>query len=61
MDSKLTFADTAIALSLDYECVFFVDAENANYAMYALHGNHQSLQLSETSETDNGCHFNLFL
>lgn len=50
MDSKLTFADTAIALSLDYECVFFVDAENANYAMYALHGNHQSLQLSETSD-----------
>ena len=49
MDNKLTFADTAIALSLDYECVFFVDAENANYAMYALHGNHQSLQLSETS------------
>ena len=50
MDSQLTFADSAIALSLDYECVFFVDVENANYAMYAFHGNHKSLKLSESSD-----------
>ena len=50
METQLTFADTALALSLDYECVFFVDIENANYAMYAFHGNHQSLKLSETSD-----------
>lgn len=50
METQLTFADTAVALSLDYECVFFVDVENDNYAMYAFHGNHQSLKLSETSD-----------
>ena len=50
METQLTFADTAVALSLDYECVFFVDIENANYAMYAFHGNHQTLKLSETSD-----------
>ena len=46
----MSFADSAVALSLDYECVFFVDVETANYAMYAFHGNHQSLKLSETSD-----------
>jgi len=50
MDTQFTFADSAIALSLDYECVFFVDVENANYAMYAFHGNHKSLKLSESSD-----------
>ena len=50
METRLTFADTAVALSLDYECVFFVDVENDNYAMYAFHGNHKSLKLSETSD-----------
>ena len=50
MDSQFTFADSAIALSLDYECVFFVDVENSNYAMYAFHGNHKSLKLSESSD-----------
>lgn len=50
MDTQLSFADTAVALSLDYECVFFVDVENANYAMYAFHGNHKSMKLTESSD-----------
>lgn len=50
METQMSFADSAVALSLDYECVFFVDVETANYAMYAFHGNHQSLKLSETSD-----------
>ena len=49
METQMSFADSAVALSLDYECVFFVEVETANYAMYAFHGNHQSLKLSETS------------
>lgn len=50
MDSKLNFADTASALSLDYECVFFVDVATGNYAMHAFRGGHRSLELSETSD-----------
>ncbi len=50
METQMSFADSAVALSLDYECVFFVDVETANYAMYAFHGNHQSLKLNETSD-----------
>jgi len=38
-----------MALSLDYECVFFVDIESDNYAMFAFGGNHKNLELSETS------------
>ena len=48
MDRLLSFEDMAAALSLDYECVFFVDVENDNYAMYAF-GNHKNLPLTETS------------
>lgn len=50
METQMSFADSAVALSLDYECVFFVDVKTANYAMYAFHGNHQSLKLSESSD-----------
>ena len=38
-----------MALSLDYECVFFVDIESDNYAMFAFSGNHKNLELNETS------------
>lgn len=49
MDSLLSIEDISMALSLDYECVFFVDIESDNYAMFAFGGNHKNLELSETS------------
>jgi diguanylate cyclase (GGDEF)-like protein len=49
MDSLLSIDDISMALSLDYECVFFVDIESDNYAMFAFGGNHKNLELSETS------------
>jgi len=49
MDSLLSIEDISLALSLDYECVFFVDIESDNYAMFAFSGNHKNLELSETS------------
>ena len=49
MENRLTFADTAVALSLDYECVFFVDVENDNYAMHAFRGNHENIKLSDSN------------
>jgi len=49
MNSLLSIEDISLALSLDYECVFFVDIESDNYAMFAFSGNHKNLELSETS------------
>jgi diguanylate cyclase (GGDEF)-like protein len=49
MNSLLSIEDVSLALSLDYECVFFVDIESDNYAMFAFGGNHKNLELSETS------------
>ena len=48
MNSLLSIDDVSLALSLDYECVFFVDIESDNYAMFAFGGNHKNLELSET-------------
>lgn len=50
MDSLLSIEDISVALSLDYECVFFVDIESDNYAMFAFSGNHKNLELSESSD-----------
>ena len=50
MKKQLTFEDIAQTLSLDYECVFFVDVQTNNYAMYAFRGGHQSLDLTDTSD-----------
>ena len=45
----MSIEDISMALSLDYECVFFVDIESDNYAMFAFSGNHKNLELNETS------------
>lgn len=50
MDMQLTFEDVASALSLDYECVFFVDIETNNYEMFAFRGKHQKLELKDTRD-----------
>ncbi|SHL17574.1 GGDEF domain-containing protein [Fibrobacter sp. UWH4] len=42
---QLTFEDFASALSLDYECVFFVDNETSCYSMRVYRGEHQELKL----------------
>ena len=47
---QLTFEDVASALSLDYECVFFVDIETNNYEMFAFRGKHQKLELKDTRD-----------
>ena len=59
MDSLLSIEDISMALSLDYECVFFVDIESDNYAMFAFGGNHKNLELSETSNFWADCRVNL--
>ena len=46
----LTFEDVASALSLDYECVFFVDNETNQYAMFAFRGKHQKLDLVDSRD-----------
>ena len=50
MNMQLTFEDVASALSLDYECVFFVDIETNNYEMFAFRGKHQKLELKDTRD-----------
>ena len=50
MDMHLTFEDVASALSLDYECVFFVDNETNNYSMFAFRGKHTKLELTDTRD-----------
>ncbi len=50
MDMQLTFEDVASALSLDYECVFFVDNETNQYAMFAFRGKHTKLELTDTRD-----------
>ena len=50
MNMQLTFEDVASALSLDYECVFFVDIETNNYSMFAFRGKHQKLDLVESRD-----------
>ena len=47
---QLTFEDVASALSLDYECVFYVDIETNNYEMFAFRGKHQKLELKDTRD-----------
>ena len=59
MNSLLSIDDVSLALSLDYECVFFVDIESDNYAMFAFGGNHKNLELSETSNFWADCRVNL--
>ena len=46
----MTFEDVASALSLDYECVFFVDNETNQYAMFAFQGKHTKLELTDTRD-----------
>ena len=50
MDMQLTFEDFASALSLDYECVFFVDNETNQYALFAFRGKHTKLELTDTRD-----------
>ena len=50
MGMQLNFEDVASALSLDYECVFFVDAKTNNYAMLDFNGNHTKLSLKDTHD-----------
>ena len=50
MDMQLTFEDVASALSLDYECVFFVDNETNQYALFAFRGKHTKLELTDTRD-----------
>ena len=47
---QLNFEDVASALSLDYECVFFVDIETNNYAMFDFGGNHAKLDLKDSQD-----------
>lgn len=46
MDCNLSLERLAAALSLEYECVFFVDVETDHYAMYAFQGEHKNLELT---------------
>lgn len=50
MEMQLNFEDVASALSLDYECVFFVDVETNNYAMFDFRGKHSKLSLRDTHD-----------
>ena len=50
MELQLNFEDVASALSLDYECVFFVDVETSNYAMFDFRGNHSKLDLRDSHD-----------
>ena len=50
MNMQLNFEDVASALSLDYECVFFVDVETNNYVMIDFHGNHTKLDLKDSHD-----------
>ena len=50
MGLQLNIEDVASALSLDYECVFFVDVETNNYAMYDFRGNHLKLDLMDSHD-----------
>ncbi|MBR2091985.1 MAG: GGDEF domain-containing protein, partial [Fibrobacter sp.] len=50
MELQLNFEDVASALSLDYECVFFVDIETNNYAMFDFRGNHSKLDLRDSHD-----------
>ena len=50
MNMQLNFEDVASALSLDYECVFFVDIETNNYAMFDFGGNHAKLDLKDSQD-----------
>ena len=47
---QLSFDDVASALSLDYECVFFVDAETNNYVMFDFRGKHTKMDLEDTHD-----------
>ena len=50
MNMQLNFDDVASALSLDYECVFFVDAETNNYVMFDFRGKHTKMDLEDTHD-----------
>lgn len=50
MNMQLSFDDVASALSLDYECVFFVDAETNNYVMFDFRGKHTKMDLEDTHD-----------
>ena len=50
METLLTFENMATALSLDYECVFFVDTETNDYTMFSLRGKHAKLELTDTRD-----------
>lgn len=50
MDMQLTFEDVASALSLDYECVFFVNNETNQYAFFAFRGKITKLNLTDTQD-----------
>lgn len=48
MNGTLTFDEMAEALSLDYECVFFVDVADDSYSTYSF-ANYQGVSLGSTS------------
>ena len=50
MAMSRSFAEIALALSLDYESVFFVDVQTDVYEQYASHGNIHRLELSYAGE-----------
>ena len=50
MELQLDFKDAASALSLDYECIFFVDVETNNYAMFDYRGKHSKMDLKDTHD-----------
>ena len=45
MDGTQSFSEMAMALSLDYESVYFVDIETDRYAEYSSRGGYRQLQL----------------
>jgi diguanylate cyclase (GGDEF)-like protein len=50
MAMSRSFAEIALALSLDYESVFFVDVQTDVYEQYAAHGNIHRLELKYAGE-----------
>lgn len=47
---SLPLGQIAAALSLDYECVFFVDIDSDDYSMYAFRGKHKDLDIYNSGD-----------
>lgn len=50
MDATQSFTEMAMALSLDYESVYFVDVLTDRYAEYSSRGGYRQLQLGESGD-----------